>query len=223
MRILISAQEVDTLLVLHTPTAMASSMAAAEAMIRVVSETGGNVLTCWIGGETALPARNLFVQARHPELWLTKHRGMGVPAPGMLPSKPGTSDPNAAFGAPDIRTRHGGGASCRAQDPGQGENGHGDPEAKVVLAAYGLPTVPTRIAGSPAGCATAESLGFPVAVKLLSPDIANCSDVDGVVLDLDTPPGVGGSGTAHPIKAAATVPGCSSRWILGTEDGAPPR
>jgi len=49
-----------------------------------------------------------------------------------------------------------------------------DPEAKVVLAAYGSPTVPIRIAGSPAQSAQlAESIGFPVAVKLLSPDITN--------------------------------------------------
>lgn len=42
LRVLIAAQEVDTILVLHTPTAMA----AAEAVVRVVSETGGNVLIC---------------------------------------------------------------------------------------------------------------------------------------------------------------------------------
>jgi len=63
-----------------------------------------------------------------------------------------------------------------------------DPEAKVILTVYGLPTFPTRIAGSPARTAQlAASLGFPVAVKLLSPDIASRSDVGGVVLDLDTP------------------------------------
>lgn len=49
---------------------MASGMAAAEVVIRVVSETGGNVLTCWIGGETALPARNLFAQAGIPSYGL---------------------------------------------------------------------------------------------------------------------------------------------------------
>jgi acetyltransferase len=64
----------------------------------------------------------------------------------------------------------------------------GDPEAKVVLAAYGVPTVPTRFTRSPAQAAhLAKEVGFPVAVKLLSSDIANRLDVGGVVLDLDTP------------------------------------
>lgn len=66
-----------------------------------------------------------------------------------------------------------------------------DPEAKVVLAAYGIPTVPTRYAQSRSRAAQAAMfLGFPVAVKLLSRDIANRLEVGGVVLDLDTPEAV---------------------------------
>ncbi len=41
-------------------------MAAAEAVVRAVSETDGNVLTCWIGEEAVSPARNLFAQVGIP-------------------------------------------------------------------------------------------------------------------------------------------------------------
>ncbi|WP_243725260.1 bifunctional acetate--CoA ligase family protein/GNAT family N-acetyltransferase [Candidatus Thiosymbion oneisti] len=191
LRILVAAQEVDTILVLHTPTAVTSGMAAAEAVVRVVSETGGNVLTCWIGGETALPARNLFAQAGIPSYGLPGiavraflHRVRYRQNQELLiqtpPSVPRTFVPATDVAQDAVRKTLAAGKTVMA-----------DPEAKVVLAAYGLSTVPTRIAGAPAQAAQlAASLGFPVAVKLLSPDIANRSDVGGVVLDLDTPQAV---------------------------------
>ena len=60
-------------------------------------------------------------------------------------------------------------------------------EAKALLAAYGIPVVPTRVDGraqAEAAAAAARELGFPVALKILSPDISHKSDVGGVRLDL---------------------------------------
>jgi len=62
-----------------------------------------------------------------------------------------------------------------------------EPEAKKVLAAYGIPVVTTEIAGDAAQAASiAARLGFPVAVKILSRDITHKSDVGGVALDLSS-------------------------------------
>jgi len=66
-----------------------------------------------------------------------------------------------------------------------------EPEAKSVLAAYGVPTVETHIVKTPAAAAAkAQAMGFPVALKILSPDISHKSDVGGVDLFLDTPEAV---------------------------------
>ena len=60
-----------------------------------------------------------------------------------------------------------------------------EPEAKRVLAAYGIPVVPTEIVRDAAeAAAAAVRIGFPVAVKILSRDITHKSDVGGVALDL---------------------------------------
>jgi len=60
-------------------------------------------------------------------------------------------------------------------------------ESKIVLGAYGVPVVETIAASdSVAAVAAAERLGFPVALKILSPDISHKSDVGGVVLGLET-------------------------------------
>src|SRR5262249_56051801 len=60
-------------------------------------------------------------------------------------------------------------------------------EGKRMVAGYGIPVVETKAArdADEAGH-VAEELQFPVALKILSPDIAHKSDVGGVALNLDT-------------------------------------
>lgn len=58
---------------------------------------------------------------------------------------------------------------------------------KAVLRAYGIPVVETRIAaGVEEAARCADALGYPVALKILSPQITHTSDVGGVVLDLES-------------------------------------
>lgn len=58
-------------------------------------------------------------------------------------------------------------------------------ESKQILAAYGIPTVETRLAASPEEAVTiAGELGFPVVLKLNSETITHKTDVGGVRLDL---------------------------------------
>ncbi len=55
----------------------------------------------------------------------------------------------------------------------------------------GLPTVASRQAGSEdAAAAAARAIGYPVAVKLDSPDVTHKSDVGGVILDVEDEAGV---------------------------------
>jgi acetyltransferase len=66
-----------------------------------------------------------------------------------------------------------------------------------VLAAYGIPIVQTRAARSIEDAVEASmEIGFPVALKILSPDIVHKSDVGGVVLDLED---------AESVRTAATA------------------
>ena len=57
--------------------------------------------------------------------------------------------------------------------------------AAQLFEAYGIPTVPVRLATSATEAASAAAeLGFPVALKVASPDIPHKSDVGGVMLGL---------------------------------------
>jgi acetyl coenzyme A synthetase (ADP forming)-like protein len=58
-------------------------------------------------------------------------------------------------------------------------------DARALLAAYGIPAVGARMASSEAAAvAAAAAVGYPVALKIVSPDIIHKSDVGGVVVDV---------------------------------------
>ncbi len=87
---------------------------------------------------------------------------------------------------------------------GSGAGGKlGELEALELLAAYGIPTVGSRLAASPEEAArAATALGLPVAVKVVSPDLVHKSDVGGVRLGLATPVEVA-SAAAEMLNAVA--------------------
>ncbi|OJY47025.1 MAG: hypothetical protein BGP08_03190 [Rhizobiales bacterium 64-17] len=63
--------------------------------------------------------------------------------------------------------------------------------SKIYLAAFGLPVTMETVAGdADAAVAAAQKIGFPVAVKVSSAQIAHKSDVGGVALNLKTAPEV---------------------------------
>jgi acetyl coenzyme A synthetase (ADP forming)-like protein len=61
----------------------------------------------------------------------------------------------------------------------------GDTEARDVIAAYGVPLPRSVLAGSAEeAVAAAEDIGYPVAMKVASPDILHKTDIGGVKLNL---------------------------------------
>ena len=58
-------------------------------------------------------------------------------------------------------------------------------ELSDVLSAYGIGTLPLSVVDSPEGAvAAAEHMGYPVVMKISSPDVIHKSDVGGVLVDL---------------------------------------
>jgi acyl-CoA synthetase (NDP forming) len=62
-----------------------------------------------------------------------------------------------------------------------------EPEAKAVCMEYGIPVTKFKVAKNEAEAVKfAEEIGFPVVLKIVSPDIIHKSDVGGVVVGLKT-------------------------------------
>ena len=86
-------------------------------------------------------------------------------------------------------------------------------EAKELLAKAGINVAPTKLATSKQEAASiAKTLGFPVVLKIVSPDILHKSDAGGVKLNLNSEAEVGNAFDAIMTSIKAKLP---SAKILG--------
>jgi acetyltransferase len=82
-----------------------------------------------------------------------------------------------------------------------------EPESKALMAAYGIPVVETRsVQTAGEAVQVAIEIGFPVALKILSPDVTHKSDVGGVALDLADQHAVAGAAAAIARRLARLKP-----------------
>jgi acyl-CoA synthetase (NDP forming) len=80
-------------------------------------------------------------------------------------------------------------------------------EAKRLVAEAGIPVVETRLAGDrSSAAATADELGYPVALKVVSAQVAHKSDVGGVKLGLTSADDVGAAYDAILAAVGKAVP-----------------
>ncbi|MDF1722393.1 MAG: acetate--CoA ligase family protein [Minwuia sp.] len=100
-----------------------------------------------------------------------------------------------------------------AADPGTGP--FTESAALDLLGAAGVPTMPHRIAHTPEeAAAAAEELGFPVVMKILSPDIVHKTDVGGVRLSLASSDAVQQAAEDMLASVAARVPDAQIDGVL---------
>jgi len=170
---------------MHVPTAVCSSTLAARAVAEAARGTDRALLTCWLGRETVGEAWKVFEEAGLPT-YPTPERAVRA----FLHRVDYRRNQDALLEVPPAaaceRTREA--ATARATIERALAGGRSlltEPEAKSVLSAYGIPVIETRTATTGEEAARlAGEIGFPVALKLASPDVSHKSDVGGVALDL---------------------------------------
>lgn len=178
--------ETAAVLFIQAPTAVMPSLDVANALA-ALPKPSKNVFTCWLGGETAERARRICREAGLPTYDTPENAARAFLEAvnyrrnqSLLMETPPSIPPGFA---PDV-------GRVRAIVDGAMREGRAllsEPEAKGVLAAYGIPVVETLVAETPEQAGElARGIGFPVAVKLVSPDITHKSDVGGVVLNIET-------------------------------------
>jgi acetyltransferase len=100
-----------------------------------------------------------------------------------------------------------------------------EPDSKALLSAYGIPvTVPQAARSADEAVAAARKVGYPVVLKVLSPDITHKTDVGGVVLGLRTDDGVRQAfeqimKTVHERRPDARVNGVTVQRMVQAERG----
>ena len=89
-------------------------------------------------------------------------------------------------------------------------------QTKPILAAYGIPINPVKLARTPAEAVRlAEQIGYPVVLKIVSPDIVHKSEAGGVYLSLETAAAVEEAYARLVLRAAeASITGVSVQPML---------
>jgi acyl-CoA synthetase (NDP forming) len=88
-------------------------------------------------------------------------------------------------------------------------------EAKRILAAAGIAAAPeAACATAEAAVAAAEGFGFPVVLKILSPDILHKSEIGGVLLDVADAPAVRAGFATLMARARAAAPQARIEGVL---------
>lgn len=88
-------------------------------------------------------------------------------------------------------------------------------ESKRILAAAGIATVPEQACATvDEAVAVAQALGYPVVLKILSPDILHKSEIGGVLLDVADAAAVRAGFAALIERAAAAAPAARIEGVL---------
>lgn len=178
---------VDGLVVLYCETAMTDPLGIAKSIKSAIEETGINnkpVTVSYVGGERSAKAMR----------WLVEN---GIPA---------YAAPDAALNAmAALREYHiiqenvndnnisiagvnkSEALSIIQKAKDEGRSALSEIEAKKVFAAYGLPVTNSKLAtSSEEAVKFAKEIGFPIVMKIVSPDILHKSDAGGVKVDINS-------------------------------------
>ncbi|MEO6277395.1 bifunctional acetate--CoA ligase family protein/GNAT family N-acetyltransferase [Roseateles sp.] len=185
LRTLLDDRDTGTVLFMHAPTAIVRSEDIALACAPLAREAAGRLMSCWLGDAGVAEARRTFEAAGVPGYDTPEEAVRAFSMLARYASNQAllTEAPTASEAGPADR------AAARAVVEAALADGRDmldELEAKAVLQAYGIPVVPTVAVGASAdeAVAAAATVGYPVALKILSPDISHKSDVGGVVLAL---------------------------------------
>lgn len=230
LQALLAADQFDAVLVILVPQAVVDPLAVAEAIGRVAGEPGERVkpiVACFMGDRVVREPMNVL--HRHeiacyqfPEqaaralgaLWRYAN-GEGRIAKRRPIDQP-TSQPTIH---PAVMQEV---ADLLAQAAAAGRTHLGEWEVRPILAAYGIPQPQAALACSAQEAARlAAEIGFPVALKIVSPDIVHKSEVGGVMLDLDSQAAVRRAGQEMLRRVEERRPGVRVEGLLVVQMAAP--
>jgi len=174
---LLRDQNVDAVLAVLTPQAMTRPKETADKLGVAAAQSRKPVLACFMGGSAMAEAQET----------LNRHKVPNYPYPERAVQSLAKladyrewcdepSDEPVAIPADKAAVR-----AVFAAARSENRVNLGETEARQVLAAYGLAVPESYLARSAdEAAAQAEKIGFPVVMKIVSPDILHKSDIGGV-------------------------------------------
>ena len=178
---------VNGFLVIYTPIGAADPKETAKTVVKAFRGADKPVLTSWLGGKEVQEAREIFRENGIPT-YLTPEQAVAAfmymyqyaRSLELLYETP----EELSITQPSDRTYL---QNVLERAVREGRSTLTAVESNEFLRAYGIPVIETYVAKScEEAAAVASKAGFPVAMKVLSPDITHKTDIDGVILNIYT-------------------------------------
>jgi acetyltransferase len=206
---------VDGVLALFSPKAGQDGAGIAQALAGARQHAAKPLLSCWMGDSAVLPARAVLRAAhiptfRTPEAAVGAFGSIAAYHRNQLLLQQTPPPLAAALAPPDIE-----GARLVIEGVlAERRTVLTEMESKALLAAFHIPVTRTLLArSSHEAVMIAAQLGFPVALKIDSPDIAHKSDVGGVALHLQSATAVRDAYEAMAQRVAHAAPGARIQGV----------
>jgi acetyltransferase len=225
LELVVADPNVDAALVILTPQAMTDPIGTAIRVADVAANSRKPVLAAWMGGQTVNPGRQILNQANiatydSPDravrvfMYLVsyqRNRELLYETPRQVPLN----------GTVNVGLAH----QQISQSLAEGRTTLTEPESKALLAAFGIQTTVPLPAASPAEAVEiARKLGYPVVMKVSSPQILHKTEVQGVVVGIASDGEVERAflemvDRAKRIRPDANVQGVTLQPMLVSADG----
>lgn len=186
-KVCIEADEVDGVIIILTPQAMTKPAKVARSIVKACSAADKPVFAVWMGGDDVKNGITVLNRAgiptfRFPEEAVSTFISMYLYKYNLELLQETPAELHSEL---DINSKSAAGIINKALSDNNGVI-LDETESKKLLKHYGIPVNRTRIARSAAESAEiAEKTGFPVVLKVHSPDITHKSDAGGVILELN--------------------------------------
>ena len=186
LKVALQAPWVHGVGILYCETAVTKPLEIADAAIKVVKESGVTdkpIVACFVGGERSTEASVRFGEASIP-CYDCPDKALSAFAALRQAAKfqnAGASDEFKPYKDVDKQQAR----SIIAEARRAGREALTEMEAKNLFAAYGLPVTKDKLAKTENDAVMfAKEIGFPVVLKIVSPDILHKSDAGGVKVNL---------------------------------------
>lgn len=174
---------VGAILVVLTPQIMTQIKETAQAVAAVAKRTGKPILTAFMGKETIGEGERILAANSLPNYPVPERAVQALAA--MVRQKEWQERPLPQLERFDVD--QGAVAEVLRRVRADGRLTIGDAEARAIQSAYGIPFPRSVLAKSAEEAVRAASeMGFPVVMKITSPDILHKTDIGGVRLNLQT-------------------------------------
>jgi acetyl coenzyme A synthetase (ADP forming)-like protein len=181
MDIVLDDPNVDGAVVLLTPQAMTQAKETAEALVRIAAKKAKPVLACFLGATKVAEGLHVLTQGNIPQYDSPESAVATFNA--MADHVRWRSRPKRVVRLFPVNRRKV--ESIVERHLRRGMLDIGEAESKEILEAYGFATPRGSIAATADQAANiAQQLGYPVVLKIWSPDILHKSDVGGVKVGL---------------------------------------